>query len=220
MPDTPSIEPLRFTLFELAYLLAGRTDAHAGRTRELLGIPSIVDESDTVYAAGFAGLVARGFIDNDNGTAVPRNAAGIVALTLGTASQWISLAVRTADTVDMSLLVEGESASCLVRQAPGPTFDFIFIEPGRRIADVAVLLVDGIIDTAPSVAVMTRTANTTVDSSLLVLHDEQAGYQIGIDPVFPGDTGWPAPDLVPTASTRQGALDALAGLVNAHRIDR
>ena len=220
MTQTTTLEPPRFALFELAYLLAGRTDAHANRTRELLGIPEIADENDTVYAAGFAGLVARGFIADAGVGPIPRNVAGVVALALGTASQWISLAVRTEATFDMSLLIEGERASCLIRRAPGPTFDFVFIQPGNPIADVAVTLVDGLLDTAPNIEIMVRSANTTEDAALLVLQDQSHNYRLGIDPIFPDDANWPAPDLVPVDSDRVAALAAVATLVDAHRIVR
>lgn len=214
MAETTTLEPSRFSTFELAYLLAGRTDAHAARTRELLGIPTVESPDDVVYQAGQSGLITRGLLGESDTGVVPRNEAGVVALTIGTGVHWVSLAVRTADVVDLSLLVQGESASFLVRSAPGATFDFTLIKPGETVAGAAKLVGTRLLDQHEDIALMVRTANIEADNAVLLLRSAKHGWQIGESPVFPGDAEWPAPDLEATDSTREGVLEALAAVID------
>ncbi len=215
---TKTLEPPRFALFELAYLLAGRTEAHAVRSREILGIPEVESSDDVIYQAGLAGLITRGLIQADGDGVMPRNEAGVVGLILGTSSHWISMAVRTPTQIDVSILVQGIRASVLIRQAPGGTFDMVFIKPGESIADVCVTLAEKMFTDNSELAMMVRTADLTTDAALFLQHSDAAGWQLGIDPVFPGDENWPAPDLEATESTQSGAIAALKQLVDAHRM--
>lgn len=218
MSDTTTISPPRFSVFELAYLLAGRDDAHAARTRTLTGIPEVPDTADVAYQAGLAGLIARGYLESDGDAGVvPRNEAGVVALTLGTASQWISLSARTGDSVDMSMLVQGERAAFLIRQGPGNTFDFVLIRPGEAIASVAATLVTEILDKVGEAAVMVRSASVDDEAAVLAIRSDEHGWQIGRDPVFPGDAEWPSADLVPEQSSRDAVIAALHEVVDKHR---
>jgi len=215
---TKTLEPPRFARFELAYLLAGRTDAHAARSREIVGIPEVESSDDLIYQAGLAGLITRGLLVADGEGVMPRNEAGLAGLILGTASQWISMAVRTSTLIDVSLLVQGVRGSVLIRQAPGGTFDLVFIKPGESIADVAVTLAEKMFADNAELALMVRTADLETDAALFLQHSDASGWQLGIDPVFPDDENWPAADLVPTPSTQQGVIDALRELVDRHRI--
>lgn len=213
VPNT-ELKPPRFALFELAYLLAGRDDPNVQRTRELMGIPEVMTGAEVEYQAGLSGLITRGLIDADAEGLLPRNEAGLLALILGTATQWVSIAVRTVDLVDLSLLVGSERGLCLVRRAPGPTFDVVFIKPGEQLPDVSARLVTNLLDADPAKAVMVRSADVEEDHALLLIRTVDGDWQLGENPAFPGDADWPAPDLVPVPTTRESALAALRELLD------
>ncbi len=219
-PAAHELKPPRFALFELAYLLAGRDDPNVRRTRELMGIPTVMTGAELEYQAGLSGLITRGLIEADGEGVLPRNEAGLLALILGTATQWVSIAVRTPDLVDLSLLVGSERGACLVRRAPGPTFDVVFIKPGEQVPDVSARIVENLLDADPPKAVMVRSADVDQDRALLLIRSNDGTLQLGDDPVFPGDADWPAPDLVPESTTRAAALDALRALLEPAGVTR
>lgn len=214
MVDT-ALQPPRFALFELAYLLAGRTTENAARSREIIGIPEVQEPEGVIFQAGLSGLITRGLIIEDEVGLIPQKEAALLGMILATGQQWVSIAVRRPELVDLSLLVQGELGSCLIRRAPGPTFDVVFIRPGEQIADAALAIASNLLDEGET-AVMVRTASVSGESALFVQNTRSA-WQLGIDPVFPDQEEWPAPDLVATDSDREAALAALRTLLDADR---
>jgi hypothetical protein len=185
-----------------------------------MGIPELMTGAEVEYQAGLSGLITRGLIEADSEGMLPRNEAGLVALILGTATQWVSIAVRTEDLVDLSILVGSERGSCLVRRAPGPTFDVVFIKPGEQLPDVSSRLVMNLLDAEPAKAVMVRSADVDEDRALLLIRTNAGAWQLGENPAFPGDAEWPAPDLVPVPTTRDAAVDALREVLRDDRANR
>jgi hypothetical protein len=215
-PTITGIEaPPRFTRFELAYLLAGRDDVSARTSREVFGIPEVA-EGDATLEAGLSSLVARGLIEEDQTSLLPRNEAGLVGFALGTTREWISLVVRVPEGVDVVVFFQGEKVAMMGRGAPAATLDFVPIRPetsAREAARDAVARLLGRQD----VDLMIRAADRESRSALFI-RVRPEGLGLGKDPVFPGDEEWPAADLEIVAASRgevdravDGLLDSLAG---------
>jgi len=211
-----TLQPPRFALFELAYLLTGRTDENSARSREIIGIPEVPEPEGVIFQAGLSGLITRGLITEDEVGLIPQKEAALLGMILATAQHWVSIAVRRPELVDLSLLVQGERASCLIRRAPGPTFDVVFIRPGEAIADAAFAIASNLLDEGET-ALMVRTASVSTESALFVQNTASDGWQLGLDPVFPDQEEWPAPDLEATAADRGSALHALRVVLDADR---
>lgn len=204
--------PPRFTRFELAYLLAGRDDRSASISREVFGIPE-VGPGDPTAEAGASSLVARGLIEERQGTVLPRNEAGLVGFALGTARTWISIVVRTPDGVDVVVVTEGEKVALLVRGAPANTLDFVPVQPDTTARDVAREAVQGLLG-RQDVDIMVRSAGLE-DRRALFVRVRPDGLGIGRDPVFPGDAEWPAPDLEVVDASVADVEDALDEVLGA-----
>jgi|SRR5690554_128441 len=209
--------PPRFGLHELGYLLAGRDDERATRSRELLGIPALTKD-DELFGAGISSLVARGLIERDQETVLPRNEAGLVGYALGTARLWVSLLARTGSKVDLVVFVQGTGASFMVRQAPANTLDFVPVKPGVTASEVTIDAINNLFDNTVDLSMIVRAASVTEDSGVFVQRRSDTGWQLGHDPVFPGNAEWPAPDLEVTPSTRDGVTGAISELLERYRV--
>lgn len=208
--------PPRFAMHELAYLLAGRDDAAALRSKEVFGIPQLEGDGP-IFRMGLSSLVARGLVKRDQETILPRNEAGLIGFGLGTASQWISIAVRTATTTDIVVFVQGRNVAFMVRGAPASTFDFVPVEPSLTAVEVVKQALAGQLDANQELSIMVRYA--TIEANVgLFIGTSADGFTLGKDPVFPGDEAWPAPDLEIVPATRgevDAAVDSLLGATPA-----
>jgi hypothetical protein len=207
---TPSITgiaaPPRFTRFELAYLLAGRDDTSSLISREVFGIPDVGDAGASARA-GAASLVARGLIEERQGSVLPRNEAGLVGFSLGTAQEWISLVLRVPEGEDLVVFVQGIGVAFMVRGAPAATLDFVPTEPGvsaREVAQDAITRLLGRDD----LDLVLRIASARSRRSLY-LQARSGVLGIGLRPVFPLDANWPSPDLEIVAASHDEVVLAV-----------
>lgn len=208
--------PPRFALHELAYLLAGRDDPRATRSREILGIPTIESPTDQQYRDGLSSLVARGFIEQDQDSILPRNAAGLIGFTLGTAAEWVSILARTTAGTDLVVFVQGERSSVMARIAPALTMDFVPVKPDVPIEAPVSEAVDNLLAEFPDLAIMIRAASESDDSAVFAQRID-GQWTIGFNPVFPGDEDWPAPDLVVSESDETAVREAFTALLKKYR---
>jgi hypothetical protein len=173
---------------------------------------------DDLFGAGISSLVARGLITRDQDTVLPRNEAGLVGYALGTAKLWVSLLARTGSKVDLVVFVQGTGASFMVRQAPARTLDFVPVKPGVGVSEVVTDAINNLFDNTAELSMIVRAASVADDSGIFAQNSTSGGWQLGHDPVFPGDAEWPAPDLEVTASTREGVTTAVAELLERYRV--
>ena len=213
MPTLTGISaPPRFALHELAYLLVGRDDPSAVKTREVFGIPEIEADGE-LFRTGLSSLVARGLIEENQESILPRNEAGLVGFGLGTATRWISVAIRATEGADIVVFVQGHKVAFMVRGAPAATFDFVPTRPDLTAASVALEAIAGQLAKLDEFAMMLRVATVSEDSALFVSRTAEHGFRIGLDPVFPGDENWPAPDLELTDATEAQVTDQITRFV-------
>lgn len=202
--------PPRFTRYELAYLLAGRDDVSARTSRDVFGIP-VVEQGDPALQAGVSSLVARGLIDLEQDSVLPRNEAGLVGFALGTATQWIALTVRVPEGLDLVVFVEAQGLGMMVRGAPELTLDFVPFQPGATAQSVARDSIARLLSRTDA-DLMIRVQGLSGAQKALFVRVRPEGLGIGHDPVFPGDENWPAEDLViedATLEQVQAAVDAV-----------
>ena len=207
--------PPRFAAHELGFLLAGREDASANRSRELLGIP-VVNEGDELLKIGLSSLIARGYIEDNAEKVLPRNEAGLVGYTLGTASHWISILAATTEKSDLTIFVQGESLCVMVRRAPVGTYDIVPLEPGSTVADAVEKGARKLLDAHDDVAIMLRAASTTDDGALFVRRSNGSSWAFTNSPVFEDDPSWPVPDAEVTDTNREGAFAAIHEIVTRY----
>ena len=208
--------PPRFTRLELAYLLAGRDDESARTSRDVFGIP-IVTQGDATSSAGLSSLVARGLIGEKQGSVLPRNEAGLVGFALGTAREWLSIAVRVPEGLDLVIFVEGEKVGLMVRGAPADTLDFVPIQPGISARTAARDAITKLLSRSDA-DLMLRVAGRGTEPKSLYVRVRPEGLGLGHDPVFPGDENWPAEDLAiepATPAAVETAVDELLASVEA-----
>ena len=206
--------PPRFTRFELAYLLAGRSDQSAKTSREVFGLAEAA-AGDAVSQAGASSLVARGLIEEKADEILPRNEAGLVGFALGTATQWISVVVRTAKGVDVVVFFQGKGVGFMGRGAPADTIDFVPIQPQLSASVVAREAISALLSEGDA-DIMIREATMTERKSLYVSVRPE-GLGVGTDPVFPGDDEWPAPDLVVVPSDAARIESLLIEMLNTEQ---
>jgi hypothetical protein len=197
----------RFAVHELAYLLATRDDVNATSSRQWLGIPSAEQDREAVEL-GFSSLVARGLIEDETGSILPRNEAGLIGYLLGTATKWITVTARVGSRVDLVHFIQGDGVAVMARHAPADTIDFLLIKPDLDADDGAIASIERILGQDADLDLMLRSATLDAEQRLFARKSIADGWEIGHDPVFPGDEAWPAPELELHTSTRAKILAA------------
>lgn len=215
---TGDVMARRLSSFELAYLLTGRADLPAVTARGLLGLPP-ASEAAVWEQAGRASLELRGLVDPDQEHVLPRNWVGGVGQTVGAAANWIIVHTKDPEWDEVSVFVQGpRAAMLLVRDRPA-VWAFTGVEVGDSLVDLATRVVAGYLDDRPAGVALVRSVDPLAEDvrSVFAKRDGEA-WLLGRDPVFPGDTGWPAPDLELEDLGRDAMLAAVAGKLAPHRV--
>ncbi len=87
------------------------------------------------------------------------------------------------------------------------------------LADLALTVVRTYAEARTEANVLVRSVNPEAEEvlSIFVKRSEESGWQLGVDPVFPGDDAWPAPDITLTSVPGDEALEAVSDLLSKHR---
>ncbi len=210
---TTTAAPQRFSIWELAYLLAGREEATARRARELVGIPEASSPEDAAFSAGQSSLALRGMLADEDGALTPVASARIVGYGFGAAERWVALTAIVDGEPDSVFLLEAPSVRFMVRPAPGDCYDVFPLGGETGLAVGAEQMVRQLASSRETVDVIVKAAGAE-HSRALFLSVSGGEWRFGEDVIFPGDARWPAPDLETRVVTPDEASAAIIALVS------
>lgn len=211
---TTTTAPPRFSLWELAYLLAGRTEAGAARSRELVGIPEVTGPEDDAFSAGLSSLLLRGMMEERGSDVVPVSTARAVGYALGEATQWVSLTALIDGEPDSVFLVGSDRVKLMFRPSPVDSYDVFLLPPDADLPVETGRLVASVASRRDRVDVIVKAAGLERARAAFLAAASDA-WKYGVDVVFPGDAQWPAPDLELTEVSKDAVPALVAELVTS-----
>lgn len=166
-----------YTPKELSYLLAGRENVEALRAREIFGL-ELVTEGSPVLLEAVQSLRTRGLVTvDDNGDVDLEQSTKVLGFVLGTATDWIRLAVEAAGRVEALVVLKSPEVgnALIMRLDQFGNYQAVATKPGVHGSEIVGTMITGYLAQGGKVSVSVRRDTANHHSVLVVDANTDSG---------------------------------------------